>query len=95
MTTTYHATMMHGRRGGEGKYDFDAPDDRFLMTPVRIMRFFMDEVKKQNHLSYIDYEINAAFKNKEAQTVAVVGVVSFSDSDEQPFVCMISPKDND
>lgn len=92
MTITYHATMMHGVRGGEGRYTFEADESLFGDTPVRIMRRFMEAVKVQNRLDYLDYEINAAFKNPDAETVAVIGTVSFSADNHQPFMCMISPK---
>lgn len=90
--TTFHATMMHAVRGGEGHYEFEAEEDLFKKTPVRIMARFMASVKEQQHLDYLDYEINSAFKNKTAQTVAVTGLLYFSPENEQPFVCMISPK---
>lgn len=90
--TTYHATMMHAVRGGEGHYTFEGDPDLFRHTPVRIMRKFMESLQADGTLDYVDYEINAAYKNDAAQTVATLGEITFTPDNVQPFVCMISPK---
>lgn len=90
--TTYQAVIMHGTRGGEGRYEFEGPETLFTETPVRIMRTFMTDLDKRANLGHIDYEINAAFKNKDAETVCVMGNFYFEQGGTQPFLCMISPQ---
>ncbi|MDJ1006690.1 MAG: hypothetical protein QNJ13_02605 [Paracoccaceae bacterium] len=86
---TYHAVLMHGKRGAEGHYDFEAPELLAQASPVRIMRAFMEHIEEHAHVGHIDYEINAAMKNKEAHVVTVLGELHFENDSNQPFVCMI------
>ena len=41
----YSVVVMHGKRGGEGHYKFDGPDDLLAESPARVMPTFMDSVK--------------------------------------------------
>jgi len=91
--TKYLAVLMHGRRGTEGRYEFNANDTLLEETPVRIMRTFMDSVEAQSGLGHMDYEINAALKNEKQNIVTVIGEIHFESGDHQPFVCMISHPD--
>ena len=86
----YLAVVMHGKRGGEGRYEFEGPGDLLGRTPVRIMRAFMDSIEATNGIGHIDYEINAALKNKQYGIVTVIGEVVFEGGDHQPFMCMLS-----
>ena len=86
---TFHAVLMHGKRAGEGHYDFDAPELLSQASPVRVMRAFMEHVEENAHVGHIDYEINAAMKNKELGVVTVLGELHFANDSNQPFVCMI------
>ncbi|MEO0912417.1 MAG: hypothetical protein AAFY59_05425 [Pseudomonadota bacterium] len=88
---TYKAVLMHGERGGEGAYTFDGPEDLFARSPVKIMRAFMDSVELERSIGHIDYEINAAMKNKRGDIVTVIGELSFETGDPQPFAAMINP----
>lgn len=85
----YKATLMHGNRAGEGRYAFEAPELLAQASPVRIMRAFMEYLEEAAHVGHIDYEINAAMKNKDAGVVTVMGVLHFENNSDQPFVCMI------
>lgn len=85
------ATMMHGKHDGEGKYTFDMGDAVLEKSPVRIMRAFMEYIDEHSHLGHLDYEINAAMKNREENVVTVIGEINFSESNRQPFMCMIAP----
>ena len=38
----YLAILVHGKRGGEGRYDLTGPDDLLDETPYKVMRAFMD-----------------------------------------------------
>lgn len=86
---TYTAVLMHGNREGEGRYSFEAPELLSQASPVRIMRAFMEHVEHHAHIGHIDYEINAAMKNREAGVVTVLGELTFENASRQPFVCMI------
>ncbi|MEM1050251.1 MAG: hypothetical protein AAGL24_29135 [Pseudomonadota bacterium] len=86
----YRVTLMHGDRGGEGKYSFEGPEDLLSSTPVRVMRRFMDSIEARNGIGHIDYEINAAMKNKEHEIVTIIGEIQFENDNAQPFMCMIS-----
>ncbi len=86
----YLATLIHGKRGGEGCYEFEGPDNLLRKKPVRIMQAFMEGVEAKTGIGYIDYEINAALKNKKHEIVTVIGAIEFEAGDEQPFMCMLS-----
>jgi len=86
----YLAVVMHGKRGGEGRYEFEGPDGLLDRTPVRIMRAFMDSIEATNGIGHLDYEINAALKNKQYGIITVIGEVVFEGGDHQPFMCMLS-----
>lgn len=88
--TKYLAILMHGTRGGEGRYEFEGSEDLLSQTPVRIMRVFMDSVEAKNGIGHIEYEINAALKNKDHDIATVIGEIQFEDGDQQPFMCMLS-----
>jgi len=42
----YTARMMDAATGGEGAYDFDGPDNLLSLTPVRVVRAFMEHVDR-------------------------------------------------
>jgi hypothetical protein len=86
----FAAVLMHGKRGGEGRYEFAGRDDLLDDTPVRIMRAFMESVEARNGIGHMDYEINAALKNKDHGVVTVIGDIIFDHANRQPFMCMIS-----
>ncbi|MEO1066022.1 MAG: hypothetical protein AAFW47_01460 [Pseudomonadota bacterium] len=87
---TFHATMMHGKRGGEGSYTFEGEDNLLELTPVRIMRVFMEGVVAKKQIGHVDYLINAALKNDQHSVVTVLGEIKLNDGDWQPYMCMIS-----
>jgi len=87
---TYNAVLIHGDRGGEGTHKFEGPDDLMAASPVKVMRAFMEHIDANANLGHIEYEINAAMKNKKVGVVTVLGELGFSEGNQQPFVCMIS-----
>ncbi|MBO6551697.1 MAG: hypothetical protein JJ926_08575 [Roseitalea sp.] len=89
---TYQAVIMHGTRGGEGRYEFSGPPDLFDRTPLDVMRALMDHVEEHAHIGHIRYEANAALKNESAEVVTVLGQLHFEKDGAQPFMCMINPK---
>ncbi|MEO0809665.1 MAG: hypothetical protein AAFW82_03305 [Pseudomonadota bacterium] len=89
----YIAIFMHGKRSGEGRYEFDGDEKLLENTPVRIMRAFMKHIENQFAIGHIDYQINAAIKNQQQEIVTVIGEIMFESGDHQPFMCMISHYD--
>ena len=89
----YRARMIDSTTGGEGRYDFEADDDLFRHTPVRIIRKFMEHVEK-NVIpeNFQDYELNAAFKNDKVPVVTGLGSLALSHDPALPFAVMITPK---
>lgn len=94
--TTYRARMMDAETGAEGVYDFEDGDDLICQTPVRIVRKFMEHVGK-NLLphNYVDYELNAAFRNDTAHVVTALGSLMLAHGPAIPFAIMIAPKSAD
>lgn len=86
---TYLAQLMHGDQGGAGEYRFEADDDLLSQTPATVVRAFMEHLDRQASLGKIDYELNAAMKNKDKGVVTALGHFTLS-GDEQPFVLFIS-----
>jgi len=69
----YVATIIDGESGGEGRYDFEGPDDLLNQTPVRVVRTFMEHVDKDLFpRQLVDYELNAAFKSPHKQLGSVI-----------------------
>lgn len=88
----YQAILMHGERGGEGRYVFEGNDDLLKKSPMKVLRLFMEHLDKTAGLGHIDYEVNAAMKNKEKGVITALGNLDLG-NDTQPFVCMISHAD--
>jgi alpha-D-ribose 1-methylphosphonate 5-triphosphate diphosphatase PhnM len=88
---TYAARMMDAVSGGEGRYDFEAEEDLLSRTPVRVVRAFMDHVDRDIFPRVpVDYELNAAFANREHQVVTAMGSLIHDDDPPTPFLLMIS-----
>lgn len=82
---------MHGERGGEGTYLFDANEDLMARSPVQVIRAFMDYLEKSRggQIGHIDFEINGALKNAELGIVTGMGQLVLEDG-SQPFVVFIN-----
>jgi len=91
----FSAVVMHGKYGGEGRYTFEGPDDLMSKSPVRVMRAFMESGQVRDGIGDVDYEVNAAMKNKELGVVTVIGELNINKHGNQPFMCMISASAND
>ncbi|MEL6205378.1 MAG: hypothetical protein AAFR47_08720 [Pseudomonadota bacterium] len=87
---TLTATLMHGKRDAEGTYSFDVSDTTAADTPVRIMRAFMEHIQATANVGHIDYEINAAMKNRDKQITTVIGEMVFEAGNREPFTCFIA-----
>ncbi len=87
----YQTILIDGRTGGEGRYNFEAPDDLMERTPVRAMRAFMESVAARAILNgHQDYEINAAMKSPHREIITTLGTLHLTNGDQAPFMAMIS-----
>ncbi|PIE11939.1 MAG: hypothetical protein CSA72_02155 [Rhodobacterales bacterium] len=86
---TYNATLMHGERGGEGKYTFEAEDGLIDNSAMSTVRRFMEHLTEHAGLGPFEWQLNAAMKNKEKHVVTALGVLVLH-GDEEPFVCFIN-----
>lgn len=87
-----NAVLMHGARGGEGRYSFEVSEATAEGSPVRIMRAFMEHVDATADLGHVDYEINAAMKNRALNITTVIGDMILPGDNRQPFACFIGPE---
>lgn len=86
----YAMVLMHGIRGGEGRYVFEADDDLMTRSPERVLRTAMDTLDERAGLGHIDYEINAALMNRDKGIVTALGNLIFHGDDVQPFGAFIA-----
>ncbi|MEW5420379.1 hypothetical protein [Amorphus sp. 3PC139-8] len=87
------ASLMDAETGSDNKYEFEGPDDLLHKTPVRVIRHFMEIVDKEILPSeHIDYELNAAMRNKDVGVVTGIGSLIRENGGEIPFLLMISKK---
>lgn len=91
---TFTARLVDAKTGNEGSYDFDGPDDLMDRTPVGVVRHFMEFVDQTVLPSqHVDYELNAAMKNRERRIVTAMGDLHFEHGeDPAPFMLMIAAK---
>lgn len=89
--TKMTATLMHGDRGGEGRYvfDMDAPFDS--VPPAQIMESFLDWLRRTHPVEMVDCQVAAAHRSPRADVVTVIGEMDFGDGNQQPFMCMFAP----
>lgn len=86
---TYHATLMHGDRGGEGTYTFEAETGLIQHSAMTTVRRFMEHLNDHAGLGKFDWHVNAAMKNKEKGVVTALGELVLH-GDDEPFVCFIT-----
>ena len=97
--TTYRARLMDADSGGEGTYDFEEREDLMDGTPVRIVRAFFEHIDRTVlHTRFIDYEINAAFKNA-AENSSLKGYLEYTEDEivstdivNWPYSCIFDSK---
>ncbi len=86
----YQAKMMNTVHGEvAGSYPFEAPDDLFDMKPDQIVHRFFEHVDKDIFHHHVDYEINAAFKNKHGDAVTAMGSLHLKADGHLPFLLLI------
>ncbi|MGX1307619.1 hypothetical protein AB7M35_002339 [Amorphus suaedae] len=90
---TFIANMIDAETGSDNRYDFEGPDDLLDRTPVRVVRHFMEIVDRDLlPKEHIDYELNAAIKNRQLGVVTAMGSMMLERGGEIPFLLMISKR---
>lgn len=90
---TFIANMIDAETGSDNRYDFEGPDDLLDRTPVRVVRHFMEIVDRELlPKEHIDYELNAAIKNRQLGVVTAMGSMMLERGGEIPFLLMISKR---
>lgn len=87
----FTARMLDADTGGEGVYQFEAPDDLLARTPARVVGQFMAQVDRSllPH-EHVDYELNASMKNAEKGVVTAMGSLILERQPPIPFLLMIA-----
>ena len=90
----YRARLVDAETPAEMAYEFEAQDDLMNQTPVRVVRTFFEHVDRSMFpTKHVDYEINAAFKNRERRIVTCMGSPHFEgDVPPAPFLLMVAQK---
>ena len=90
---TYTVWVTDPNSANEGIYTFDARDNLFDQTPIRIVRTFMKEVDQTLFPAHaIDYEINAALKHWHHKIVTAMGSFLDKKGPGIPFTLYIAEK---
>ncbi len=90
----YRARLIDGLSDGEDSFDFDAADELMNDTPVRVVRaFFGGADPSRFRTKHQDWELNAAFKNRERGVVTCMGSFHLeAGQPTAPFLLMIARK---
>lgn len=90
---TYRARLIDAVNDREGVHDFEGPDDLMEDTPVRVVRSFFEHVDRAAlPAGHNDWELNAAFKNRERGVVTCMGSFHFESDPPAPFLLMIAAR---
>ncbi len=90
----YRARFIDGLSDTEDSFEFDASDELMNDTPVRVVRaFFGGADPSRFKTKHQDWELNAAFKNRERRVVTCMGSFHLGgDEPPVPFLLLIAPK---
>jgi hypothetical protein len=90
----FRARFLDPMSEGEDVFDFDAHEDLMNDTPVRIVRaFFGGADPGRFRTKHQDWELNAAFKNRERGVVTCMGAWHLGEGEAPvPFLLLIQPK---
>ena len=92
----YVGRMLHGRSGAEVDHPFEGPDGLMALSPIKVMRFFMEHaVANRAFREHEDYEVFAALRHQQdgqTDVVTVTGDFLYTPTSRSPFVCMIAPR---
>jgi cytochrome P450 len=89
----FRARLIDSLSEKEDSFEFDAHEDLMNDTPVRIVRsFFGGSDPSRFHTRHQDWELNAAFKNRERGVVTCMGSFHLDGEPPVPFLLLIQPK---
>jgi hypothetical protein len=87
---TYRARLIDSIRDHEAMLGFEGADDLMEDTPVRVVRSFFEHVDRAAlPTGHVDWELNAAFKNRERGVVTCMGSFHFDGEPPAPFLLMV------
>ena len=91
----FRVIVVDAETGGEGRYDFDGSGLLISASAMRVGRaFFESETAEKKILPHFsDWEINTAFKHEGKWVVTLTGALIGKEGDKNPFMAMISMKD--
>ncbi|KUF10516.1 hypothetical protein [Pseudoponticoccus marisrubri] len=87
---TYKAVLMHGERGGEGRYSFEAEDGVLERSTHATMTAFMQHLQGKLEPAHMDWRLDGVLRNDDLGVITAAGTLIFDAGDRQPFVCMIN-----
>lgn len=81
--------------GNEGRYEFDAPDAFIDTAPARVVDRFLSTVNGFDlPAPMVDFEVNAANRHTNANTVTATGLIRMRNGEAMPYVGMIYRNQN-
>lgn len=86
----YRAILMHGKRGGEGQYDFEADAGLIKKSAMATFRALMDHLQTLPGMGDMEWHVVSVHRSSDKDEVAGIGNFEFEDGTEQPFACFIS-----
>ncbi|MEM6666337.1 MAG: hypothetical protein AAF638_08035 [Pseudomonadota bacterium] len=87
---TYRAILLFPE-GGEGRYEFEAPEAFIENPPARVVDTFLSTVEGLDlPAPAVDSEINAAHNFRDIRCVTASGSIQLRTGSVVPFVAMIS-----
>ncbi len=93
--TKYKAIVLIPGSDGEGRYEFEAPNEFIQNSPARVVDMFLNTVEGLNLPGEVlDSEINAAHNYRDIRTVTASGSIFFKDGGTVPFLTMIFDAEN-
>jgi hypothetical protein len=88
---TYFARIVDAENGSEAGYPFEGPPDLLKRAADDIVRMFLDEVDHDILDDHFDWELNAAFNNRDRHVVTAIGSLHpKKEGPPIPFLLMIS-----
>jgi hypothetical protein len=76
---------------GEGRYEFEAPENFLEGSPARVVDSFLGSVQALNlGGAPVDSHVNMAFAHKESRAIVAGGAIHLNTGGSVPFILMIS-----
>ena len=88
------AVLMHGARGGEGRYSFDVTPEVADGPAMGVAQAFLAHLDAEAGVGSITYDINAAMKHETTGISTILGTLHMGpEHGDQPFAAFIAPTD--